>query len=133
MEQTNRQVAEAFQKRLISAAQASPKTFFAPLPPETHYSGTGPVTVLSYLQCTNCTVVCDHIANKSSSFVLLNASILRKYRGKPSCDLQVFSNLSSYNYHILVKKMLLEIGFIENSFNCSNWPATSHIIRSILV
>ena len=30
------------------------------------------------------TAVCDQIANKSSSFVVLNASILRKYRGKPS-------------------------------------------------
>ena len=54
-----------------------PKSFFAPfLPP--------PETVLFYLQCTNCTLVCDQIENKSSSFVLLNASILRKYRGKPS-------------------------------------------------
>ena len=34
------------------------------------------------LQCTNYTAVCDQIDNKS--FVLLNASILGKYREKPS-------------------------------------------------
>ena len=30
-------------------------------------------------------------------------------------------------------EMLLEIGFIKIGFISSNWPATSHIIRSILV
>ena len=49
------------------------------------------------------------------------------------CDLQVFSNLSNCNYRIFVKEMLLEISFIEIGFISSNWPATSHIIRSILV
>ena len=49
------------------------------------------------------------------------------------CDLQVFSDLSDYIYRIIVKEMLLEIGFIEIGFISSNWPATSHIIRSILV
>ena len=49
------------------------------------------------------------------------------------CDLQVFSDLSNCNYRIFVKEMLLEIGFIEIGFIGSNWPATSHIIRSILV
>ena len=38
--------------------------------------------LLSFLHCTKYTVVCDQIANKS--FVLLNASILREYRKKPS-------------------------------------------------
>ena len=51
---------------------------------ETHYSGSGPVTLLFYLQCTNYNVVCDQIANQLSSFALLNANSLRKYRGKPS-------------------------------------------------
>ena len=109
--------------RLVSAAQASglgcvsvpPKVF---VPPETHYSGAGPVTTLFYLQCTNYTVVCDQIANKSSLFVLLIASILRKYRG-----LQVFSNLSNCNYRIFVKKLLLEIGLIEIGFISLNRPA----------
>ena len=78
-----------------------------------------PVSILFYLQWANDTVVCDQIANKSSSFVLLNASILRKYRG-----LQVFSNLSNCNYHIFVKEILLEIGFIEIGFISLNWPAT---------
>ena len=49
------------------------------------------------------------------------------------CDLQVFSNLSNCNYRILVKEILLEIGFIEIVFISSNWLATSHIIRLILV
>ena len=89
------------------------------VPPETHNSGAGPVIILLYLQCTNYTVVWDQIANKSSLFVLLNASILRKYRG-----LQVFSNLSNCNYRIFVRDILLEIGFIEIGFISSNWPAT---------
>ena len=38
--------------------------------------------LLSFLQCTNYTVVCDQIANKW--FVLLNASILGEYRKKMS-------------------------------------------------
>ena len=38
--------------------------------------------LLSFLQCAKYTVVCDQIANKS--FFLLNASILGKYREKPS-------------------------------------------------
>ena len=38
--------------------------------------------LLSFLQCWNYTLVCDQIDNKS--FVLLNASILGKYRKKPS-------------------------------------------------
>ena len=38
--------------------------------------------LLSFLNCAKHTVVCDQIANKS--FVLLNASILREYREKPS-------------------------------------------------
>ena len=38
--------------------------------------------LLSFLQCTNYTVVCDQIAKKS--FVVLNASILGKYRKKTS-------------------------------------------------
>ena len=42
-----------------------PKSFFAPL--ETRYSSSGPVAILFYLQCTNCTLVCDQIANKSYS------------------------------------------------------------------
>ena len=37
---------------------------------------------LSNLQCTNCTVICDQIGNKS--LVLLNASILREYRKNSS-------------------------------------------------
>ena len=49
------------------------------------------------------------------------------------CDLHGFSSLSNCNYRIFVKEMLLEIGFIEIGFISSNWPATSHIIRSILV
>ena len=61
----------------------------------------------------------DQIANKPSSFVILNVSILVKYREKRLCDLQVYSNLSSCNYRIFVKKILLEIGFIG-----SIWPAT---------
>ena len=93
-------------------------------PPQTHYSGSVPGTILFYSQCTINTVVCDQTANKSASFVLLNASILRKYRGKRLCDLQVFSNLSNYNYCIFVNEILLEIGFIEIGFIGSNWPAT---------
>ena len=31
------------------------------------------------------------------------------------CDLQVYSNLSNCNYRIFVKKILLEIGFIEET------------------
>ena len=84
------------------------------VPPETHYSGAGLVTILFYLQCMNYTVVCNQMAYKSSWFVLQNASILSKY-----CDLRVFSNLSNCNYRIFVKEILLEIGFIS-----SNWPAT---------
>ena len=38
--------------------------------------------LLSFLQCAKYIVVCDQIANKS--FVVLNASILGKYREKPS-------------------------------------------------
>ena len=38
--------------------------------------------LLFFSQCTNYTVVCDQIANKS--FVLLNASILGEYRKKTS-------------------------------------------------
>ena len=38
--------------------------------------------LLSFLQRAKYTVVCDQIANKS--FVLLNASIMGKYREKPS-------------------------------------------------
>ena len=38
--------------------------------------------LLSFLQSTNYTVVCDQIAKKS--FVLRNASILGDYREKPS-------------------------------------------------
>ena len=87
--------------------------------PETHYSGARPVTILFYLQCTNYTVVCDQIANKSSLFVLLNASILKKYRG-----LQVFSYLSKCNYRVFVYEILLEIGFIEIGFISSDWLAT---------
>ena len=64
-------------------------------PPQTNYSGSVPGTILFYSQCTIYTVVCDHIANKLSSFVLLHATILRKYRGKPFCNLQVFCNLSN--------------------------------------
>ena len=56
-----------------------PPKFLCPLP-QTHYSGSVPDTVLFYSQCTIYTVVCDQIANKSSSFVLLNASILRSLR-----------------------------------------------------
>ena len=105
-----------------------------PPPPETHYSGSGPVTVLFYLQCTNCTLVCDQIENKSSSFVFLNASILGKYREKPSLRFASFQQfIELYHYRIFVKKMLLEIGFIEIVFISSNWPATSHIICSNLV
>ena len=66
----------------LGCVSVLPKIFCPP--PETHYSGSGPVTVLFYLQCTNCTVVCDQRAIKSSLFVLLHASILRKYHGKPS-------------------------------------------------
>ena len=58
-----------------------PKIF---VPRETHYSGAGLITILFFLQCTNYTVVCNQIADKSSSFALRNASILGKYRGKPS-------------------------------------------------
>ena len=46
------------------------------------------------------------------------------------CDLQVFSNLSNYNYRIFVNEMLLEIGFIEICFISSNWPATNQYRRS---
>ena len=42
--------------------------------------------LLSFLQSTNYTVVCDQIANKS--FVLLNASILGNIAKKRLCDLQ---------------------------------------------
>ena len=55
-----------------------------PPPPQTHYSGSVPGTILFYSLCAIYTVVCDQIVNKSLSFVLLNASILRKYRGKTS-------------------------------------------------
>ena len=60
-----------------------PPKFWCPLP-QALYSDSVPGTVLFYLQCTIYTVVCDQIGNKSSSFVVLNVSILRKYRGKPS-------------------------------------------------
>ena len=100
----------------LGCVSVPPKVF---VPPETLYSGAGPATTLLYLQCTNCTVVCEQIANKSSSFVLLNAGILRKYRG-----LQVLSNLSNCNYRIFVKEILLEIGFVQIDFISSNWPAT---------
>ena len=53
-------------------------------PPQTHYSGSVLGAILFYSQCMINTVICDQRANKSSSFVLLNASILRKYRRKPS-------------------------------------------------
>ena len=86
LEQNIHQIAAAFRIRLVSTAQVSPRpSFCAPLP-QTHYSGSVPgrPTVLFYSQCTIYTLVCDQIANKSSSFVVLNASSLRKYRGKPS-------------------------------------------------
>ena len=67
----------------LGCVSVPPPSFCAPLP-QTHYSGSVPGTVLFYSQHTIYTVVCDQIANKSSSFVVLNASILRKYRGKPS-------------------------------------------------
>ena len=38
--------------------------------------------LLSCLQSTNYTVICDQIANKS--YVIINSSILREYREKPS-------------------------------------------------
>ena len=59
-----------------------PQKVFVP-PPNTLLRRQ-PVTILFYLQCPNYTVVCDQITNKSSSFLLPNASILGKYRGKPS-------------------------------------------------
>ena len=49
------------------------------------------------------------------------------------CDLQVFSDISNCNYRSFVKEIMLEISFIEIDFISSNWSATSHIIRSILV
>ena len=52
------------------------------LPLKTPYFSAEPVTIRFYLLCTNYSVVCDQRANESSSFVLLNASILGKYRGK---------------------------------------------------
>ena len=67
--------------------------------------------LLSNLRWTNYTVVCDQIANKS--FILLNASILRKYRKKPSSKSASYSNLSNCNYRIFVQKILLEISFID--------------------
>ena len=66
----------------LGCVSVTPPEFLCP--PQTHYSGSVPGTVLFYSQRTIYTVVCDQIASKSSSFVLLNASILRKYRGKPS-------------------------------------------------
>ena len=67
----------------LGCVSAPPPKFLCPLP-QTRYSGSVPRTALFYSQCTIYTVVCDQIANKSFSFVVLNASILRKYRGKPS-------------------------------------------------
>ena len=79
------------------------------VPPETHYSGAAPVTILFYLQCRNytdtqqiilfCPTKCQHfgkisrktvfaiwkfshIAIKSFLFVLLNTSISEIYRKK---------------------------------------------------
>ena len=100
---------------------------------ETHYSSAGPVTTLFYLhlQCTSYTVVCDQIANKSSSFFPLNASILGKYRGKPSLRFGSFWQF-------------IEIAFLLKRY-CSKWASLKlvlsvqigrllgHIIRSILV
>ena len=40
------------------------------------------------------------------------------------CDLQVYSKFSNCNYRIVVKEILLEIGFVEISFLSSIWPAT---------
>ena len=67
----------------LSCVSVPPKVF-CPAPPQkkTIHSESRHVTVLFYLRCKNCTKVCDQIANKSSLFVLLNASILRKYRRK---------------------------------------------------
>ena len=48
----------------LGCVSVPPKVF---VPPETHFSGSGPVIILFYLQCTNYTVVLDQIANKSSS------------------------------------------------------------------
>ena len=95
------------------------------VPPETHYFGTGQL-LLSYLQCTNYAVICDQRANKSYSFVLLNASILGKYREKPSLRSASLQQLIEVygNYRVFVNEILLEIGFIEISFISSIWPAT---------
>ena len=112
------QIAAAFQRRLVPAAKASPQNFFAP-------PFRNPLLGLRACFCT--VLLCDQIANKSFSFVLLNGAENR------FCDLQVFSNLSNSNYRIFVTKILLEIGFIEIGCISSNWPGTSHIICSILV
>ena len=67
----------------LGCVSVPPPSFCAPIL-QAHYSGSVPGTVLFYSQCTIYTVFCDQIANKSPSCVVLNASILRKYRGKPS-------------------------------------------------
>ena len=64
----------------LGCVSVPPPKFLCPPPPNTLLR----LRARYYSLCTIYTVVCDQIANKSSSFAVLNASILTKYRGKPS-------------------------------------------------
>ena len=78
-----------------------------------------------YSQCTNYAVIYDQIATKKSFlFFLQNVSILGKYCEKRLLRSASLQQVFDCNYRIVVKEMLLEIGFVEISFLSSIWPAT---------
>ena len=99
----------------LSCVSVPPKVF---VPPETPYSGAGPVTTLFYLQCMNYTdskqiififpTKCQHFGEISRKAVYAICKVIAIYR----------------NYRIFVKEILLEIDFTEIAFIGSNWPAT---------
>ena len=68
---------------------------------ELHFSGTKPVTYFG------------HNPRLGGTILVWGAHAVIWGSTVPECLRQVYSNLSNCNYHIFVKEILLEIGFIE--------------------
>ena len=98
-------------------------------PAQVFVSPSAKHTTLAPCQVLYCSIrSCDQIAN--SSFVVLNASILRKYRGKPSLRSASFQHFIELFFEFSLKRYRSKSALLKSVLSVQIDPLLDHILCS---